>query len=35
MQTAGVAHVLEVQAAYTAAFLGLAVVRFARADVLS
>jgi ABC-2 type transport system permease protein len=35
MQTAGVAHVLEVQAAYTAAFLALAVVRFARADVLS
>jgi ABC-2 type transport system permease protein len=35
MQTAGVAHVLEVQAAYTAAFLTVAIVRFARSDVLS
>ena len=35
MQTAGVAHALEVQAAYTAVFLGLAFVRFVRADVLS
>ena len=35
MQTAGLAHVLEVQAAYTAVFLGLAFLRFVRADVLS
>lgn len=35
METAGVAHVLEVQAAYTALFLGVALVRFARADILS
>jgi ABC-2 type transport system permease protein len=34
-QTAGVAHVLEVQAVYTAVFLTAAVVRFARSDVLS
>ncbi len=35
MHTAGIAHVLEVQAGYTAAFLAVAVARFARADVLS
>jgi ABC-2 type transport system permease protein len=35
MQTAGIAHVLEVQAGYTAVFLTIAVARFARADVLS
>jgi ABC-2 type transport system permease protein len=35
MQTAGLAHVLEVQAGYTALFLALALARFARADVLS
>jgi hypothetical protein len=35
MQTAGVAHALEVQAVYTAVFLGLAFGWFARADVLS
>ena len=35
MQTAGVAHVLEVQAVYTAVFLAIAIGRFARADVLS
>jgi len=35
MHTAGVAHVLEVQAAYTAVFLAIAVGRFARADILS
>jgi ABC-2 type transport system permease protein len=35
MQTAGIAHVLEVQAGYTAALLAVALVRFSRADVLS
>jgi ABC-2 type transport system permease protein len=35
VQTAGMAHVLEVQAAYTAVFLGAALLRFSRADVLS
>jgi ABC-2 type transport system permease protein len=35
MHTGGLGHVLAVQAAYTAAFLGLAVVRFTRSDVLS
>jgi ABC-2 type transport system permease protein len=35
MQTAGLAHALEVQAVYTAVFLGLAFLRFSRADVLS
>jgi ABC-type transport system involved in multi-copper enzyme maturation permease subunit len=35
MQTGGVAHVLEVQAVYTAVFLGAAVARFTRSDVLS
>jgi ABC-2 type transport system permease protein len=35
MQTAGLAHVLEVQAGYTAAFLAVALARFAHADVLS
>jgi ABC-2 type transport system permease protein len=35
MQTAGLAHVLEVQAAYAAVFLAVALVHFARADVLS
>jgi ABC-2 type transport system permease protein len=35
MQTAGLAHALEVQAAYTAVFLVAAVVRFARSDVLT
>jgi ABC-2 type transport system permease protein len=35
MQTAGVAHALEVQAGYTAAFLALALARFSRADILS
>jgi ABC-2 type transport system permease protein len=34
-QTSGVAHVLEVQAAYTAVLLGAAWWRFARADVLT
>jgi ABC-type transport system involved in multi-copper enzyme maturation permease subunit len=35
IQTSGVAHVLEVQAAYTAVFLGAAIARFARSDVLT
>lgn len=35
MQTSGIAHVLEVQAFYTAAFLLAALVRFTRSDVLS
>jgi hypothetical protein len=35
VQTAGVAHALEVQAAYTAAFLALALLRFTGEDVLS
>jgi ABC-type transport system involved in multi-copper enzyme maturation permease subunit len=35
VQTAGMAHVLEVQAAYTLVFLALALMRFSRADVLS
>jgi ABC-type transport system involved in multi-copper enzyme maturation permease subunit len=35
MQTAGLAHVLEVQAAYTAAFLAVALARFSREDILS
>jgi ABC-2 type transport system permease protein len=35
MQTAGVAHVLELQAAYCAVFLGAALYRFTRSDVLS
>ena len=35
MQTGGLAHVLEVQAGYTAAFLAIALVRFSRADILS
>jgi ABC-2 type transport system permease protein len=35
VQSAGMAHVLEVQAAYTAVFLAAAVARFTRADVLS
>jgi ABC-2 type transport system permease protein len=35
MQTAGLAHVLEVQAVYTSAFLAVALVRFSRADMLS
>lgn len=35
VQTAGLAHALEVQAAYTAVFLGAALLRFSRADVLS
>jgi ABC-2 type transport system permease protein len=35
MQTAGIAHALEVQAGYTALFLAAALWRFARADVLS
>jgi hypothetical protein len=35
MQTAGMAHALEVQAAYTVALLAIALVRFQRADVLS
>jgi ABC-2 type transport system permease protein len=35
IQTAGVAHVLEVQAAYTVVFLAAALVRFTRSDVLN
>jgi ABC-2 type transport system permease protein len=35
MQTAGMAHVLEVQAGYAAVFLAAAVIRFQRTDVLS
>lgn len=35
MQTAGIAHVLEVQAVYTAVFLAIAFLHFSRADVLS
>ncbi len=35
VQTSGIAHVLEVQALYTAVFLGAAWWQFARADVLS
>ena len=35
MQTSGVAHVLEVQVGYTAAFLAIALARFSRADILS
>ncbi|HLY50149.1 MAG TPA: ABC transporter permease subunit [Solirubrobacteraceae bacterium] len=35
MQTAGLAHLLEVQAAYVAVFLAVALARFARADILS
>jgi ABC-2 type transport system permease protein len=34
MQTAGLAHVLEVQAGFTAAFLAVALARFCRADIL-
>lgn len=34
VQTAGLVHVLVIQAAYTAAFLAVAFVRFARSDVL-
>jgi ABC-2 type transport system permease protein len=35
MQTAGMAHTLEVQAGYVAVFLAVAVIRFSRADILS
>jgi ABC-type transport system involved in multi-copper enzyme maturation permease subunit len=35
MHAAGIAHVLEVQAGYTVAFLAVALARFTRADVLS
>jgi ABC-2 type transport system permease protein len=35
MQTAGLAHVLEVQAGYVAVFLAIALARFSRADILS
>jgi ABC-type transport system involved in multi-copper enzyme maturation permease subunit len=35
MQTSGIEHLLAVQAAYTAAFLAIALLRFARTDVLS
>jgi ABC-2 type transport system permease protein len=35
MQTGGIAHVMAVQAGYTALFLGAALLRFTRADVLS
>jgi ABC-2 type transport system permease protein len=35
MQTAGLAHVLEVQAGYLAIFLAVALARFSRADILS
>jgi ABC-2 type transport system permease protein len=35
MQTAGVAHALEVQAGYVAVFLTVALARFSRADILS
>jgi ABC-2 type transport system permease protein len=35
METAGIAHVLEVQASYATAFLAIALLHFSRADVLS
>ncbi len=35
MQTAGIAHAIEIQAVYSAVFLAIALVRFARTDVLS
>jgi ABC-2 type transport system permease protein len=35
VQTAGMAHVLEIQAGYTALFLAAALARFTRADILS
>jgi hypothetical protein len=35
MQTPGLAHVLEVEAAYTAIFLAIALARFSRAEFLS